>query len=62
MTNNYGVDQVFLEKAIYPLIKNDVMVHDIYQRFPDEDVIIIPPLPGEGFIGEIYNGDTVYRK
>jgi hypothetical protein len=42
---------------IYPLIKNDVMVHDVYARFPDEDAIIVPFTGGEGFIGEVYTGD-----
>lgn len=59
LTNNYGVDQVFLAKMIYPLIKNDVMVHDVYPRFPDEDAIIIPFTAGEGFIGEVYTGEVI---
>lgn len=57
LTNNYGVDQVFLEKVIYPRFKNSVMVHDSFPRFPDEDALIIPFTPGEGFIGEVYAGD-----
>jgi len=57
LTNNYGVDQVFLEKIIYPRFKNDVMVHDSFPRFPDEEVIVIPFTPGEHFIGEVYTGD-----
>ena len=59
MTNNYGVDQLFLQNTIYPLFKNDVMVHDSFPRFPDEDPIIIPFTPGEGFIGEVYVNDAV---
>lgn len=60
MTNNYGVDQLFLEKMIYPEFKNDVMVHDSFPRFPDEEPVIIPFIPGEGFIGEVYINDGVY--
>jgi len=54
MTNNYGIDQIFLGKVIYPLIKNDVMVHDSFPRFPDEIPIVIPFDEDEGFIGEVY--------
>jgi len=55
MTNNYGIDQVFLENIIYPLIKNSVFIHDSFPRFPEEEVVVIPLPPGESFIGEIYD-------
>lgn len=50
--NHYGVDQEFLYNMIYPLIKNDVMIHDSFPRYPGEDVITIPYQDNEGFIGE----------
>jgi hypothetical protein len=53
LENYYGVDQVFLESLIYPLIKNNMMVHDIFLRFNDEKPIIIPLSPKENYIGEI---------
>lgn len=53
LTNNYGTDQVFLERIIYPLIKHDVMIHDSFPRFPDEAAIVIPLSAGESHIGEI---------
>ncbi|WP_295676188.1 hypothetical protein, partial [uncultured Mucilaginibacter sp.] len=58
LTNTYGVDQVFLEKVIYPRFKNNVLVHDRFPRFPDEDAIIIPFTAEEGFIGEVYRGEV----
>lgn len=58
LTNNYGVDQVFLQMMIYPRFKNSVMVHDRFPRFPDEDAIIIPMMPGESFIGEVHKGEV----
>ena len=59
MINAYGIDQVFLEKIIYPLIKDDVFVHDRFPRFPDEDAVIIPLAKGENFIGEVTTDDTI---
>lgn len=53
LENYYGVDQVFLENFIYPLIKNDMLVHDIFLRFNDEKPIIIPLSSKENYIGEI---------
>ena len=55
MTNNYGIDQAFLRKLIYPLIKDDVMVHDSFPRFPEENPIVIPIQANDSFIGEIIN-------
>ena len=53
MIDKYGSDQDFLKQMIYPLIKHDVMVHDSFPRFPDENPIVIPMDLDEGFIGEI---------
>jgi hypothetical protein len=53
ITNNYGIDQVFLVENIYPKIKDSVMVHDSFPRFPHENPIMIPFDDDEGFIGEI---------
>lgn len=53
LENYYGIDQVFLERHIYPLIKNNMMVHDIFLRFNDEKPIIIPLSPEDNCIGEI---------
>jgi hypothetical protein len=53
LNNKYGIDQHFLEKYIHPRIKNNVMVHDSFPRFPDEDPIVIPFENVNNFIGEI---------
>lgn len=53
MTDSYGIDQLFLEKLIYPLVKDDVMVHDSFPRFPEENPIIIPIKAKENHVGEI---------
>ncbi|MBB6110908.1 hypothetical protein SAMN05421821_10977 [Mucilaginibacter lappiensis] len=60
MTNQYGMDMAFLNKIIYPLVKHDVMVHDSFPRFPDEEPIVIPLDNNAGFIGEI-NTDIILR-
>jgi len=52
-TNNYGSDQEFLTRMIYPLIKDNVCIHDDYHFFPDEKVRIIPHLKtNNDFIGK----------
>lgn len=61
MINAYGIDQVFLEKILYPLIKDDVFVHDSFPRFPEEDAVIIPLGKGENFIGEVTTDDAVRK-
>jgi hypothetical protein len=53
LKDQYGVDQKFLETIIYPQIKNEVLIHDRFPRFPDEDVIVIPADDKDGFVGEI---------
>ena len=50
-------DQIFLKKIIYPLIKNNVMVHDEflnYEPFKVKNKIERNPLH---FIGQAYDGD-----
>lgn len=61
LSNTYGTDQLFLEKIIYPQIKHDVMVHDSFPRFPDEDPVVIPLLPQDACIGEIHT-DSSFRE
>jgi hypothetical protein len=53
MKNLYGVDQVFLETLIYPLVKDEIFVHDSFPRFPDENPIVIPYDKTISYIGEI---------
>jgi len=58
LTNNYALDQVFLEKFVYPEMSNSVMIHDRFPRFPEEkEVITIPLEPGEIYIGEVTTSD-----
>lgn len=61
MVNGYGIDQVFLEEIIFPQIKEDVLIHDSYPRFPDERPIIVSLPVGETFIGEVLT-DEMARK
>ena len=51
--NVFGYDQDFLGAKIYPLIKDDVCIHDDYHLFKDEVVRKIPFLRnGNHYIGE----------
>jgi len=54
MTDSYTVDQLFLEQLIYPKIKDDVMIHDSFPRFPDEKPIKVPLGADEDFVGRVY--------
>ncbi|QKJ30439.1 hypothetical protein HQ865_11955 [Mucilaginibacter mali] len=62
LTNNYGIDQVFLQQMIYPKIKDDVMIHDSFPRFPHEEAIIIPFDEDGGFAGEIYTDASANQR
>jgi len=49
----YGSDQDFLAQFIYPLIKNDCLIHDEFYFYKDETVRRIPHIRiGEEFIGK----------
>jgi hypothetical protein len=51
--NIYATDQEFLARMIYPLIKENVCIHDDYHLFKDEIVRKIPHLrDGQHFVGE----------
>lgn len=55
--NFWQSDQIFLRKIIYPLIKNNVMVHDEflnYESFKLKNKVERNPLH---FIGQAYDGD-----
>ena len=57
-TNNAihgGYDQFFLSTVIYPMIKNDVCIHDNYHFFKEEKVRPVPYITINGeFIGKDY--------
>lgn len=57
--NHYGSDQEFLCNIVYPLIKDDVIIHDSYPRYPDENVVVIPIGKNEPYIGEIGTDDDL---
>lgn len=61
LTDNYGIDQLFLQQLIYPQVKDDVMVHDSFPRFPHEDAIVIP-FDDNGFVGEIYTDESANQR
>ncbi len=48
----YRNDEHFLTDKIYPLIKDDVLIHSSYMRFPGETVISSPP--DTYFVGQAY--------
>jgi len=51
----YAYDQDFLALKIYPLIKDNVCIHDEYALYRDEDSRRIPHLrEGKHYIGEPY--------
>lgn len=60
----YGSDEVFLEKIIYPLIKNNLFVHDEFNNYEDFCYTIPYERSGLEFIGQSLgpNGKVVYRK
>ncbi|MCR8560188.1 hypothetical protein KXD93_21225 [Mucilaginibacter sp. BJC16-A38] len=62
ITDAYGIDQIFLERMIFPLIKNDVLVHDSYPRYPDESPLVIPLMPGEDYVGEVHTDNTAKER
>ncbi len=51
-----GDDQEFLNQMVYPLIKDDVLIHSEFVRFDNE---IIHPFPfqrnGHEFVGQVWN-------
>ncbi|MBK0378202.1 hypothetical protein [Mucilaginibacter segetis] len=61
LVNKYDCDQEFLSKIMYPLVKDDAMIHDSFPRFPDENPIIIPH-DTEGFIGETVTDDVIKNR
>jgi hypothetical protein len=46
----YLLDQLFLQDIYYPLIKNDVLIHDSYHKYNDENIVSFPRT--SNFIGE----------
>lgn len=50
---NYNCDQNFLAKIIYPLIKNNAIIHDSYHEFKDEIITPFPKNNYKDFIGSI---------
>lgn len=49
----WGGDQVFLERYIYPSIRDSVFISELYQRFPDEEISLFPVNSTDfSFVGE----------
>lgn len=52
--NNTGIDQDFLSNFIYPIIKDDVCIHDDYHLFKSENPLRIPHTKvNDEYIGKI---------
>jgi hypothetical protein len=49
----YLLDQLFLQEVYYPMIKNDVLIHDSYHKYEDETITSFPIT--KNFIGERVN-------
>ena len=60
--NRYGVDQAFLEQLVFPRIKDDVLIHDSFPRYPDESPVVIPIAEDEPFIGGILTDDVLMQR
>lgn len=60
-TSTYGDDERFLEEIVYPLIKNDLLVHSDIIAYGDEPY----PQPinihnnGTNFVGNVYNEEDI---
>jgi len=50
-------DQVFLKRAVWPIIRDDVMQHDEFTGRPGTKQFPEPFDPAEGFVGEIFLED-----
>ena len=49
----WGADQIFLERYVYPTMRPSLFVNEIYQRFADEDVDLVPVNSVDfSFVGE----------
>ncbi len=57
-TSQYGDDQFFLSRVIYPIIKNDVLIHSKFTYYDNEKVKEFPieRNPGE-FVGMTYTNN-----
>lgn len=54
--NKYDVDQEFLGKRIYPLVKDNILIHDEWFVLPDEKRVCFPtPRFAFEFVGEIFD-------
>jgi len=52
-------DQVFLKRAVWPLIKHDILQHDEFTGAPGTYMFPVPFDPAEGFVGEIYTAEGI---
>jgi hypothetical protein len=51
--NEKGLDQVFLNQVIYPVVKHDVLIHSDLVRFENEQVFPFPvSRKGHEFVGQ----------
>lgn len=50
-------DQRFLRRAVWPLVKNDILQHDEFTGCEDARQFPVPFDPAEGFVGEIFLAD-----
>jgi len=52
--NKYNVDQLFLAKFIYPLFKNDMLIHDNFNNFyREKDEIILKHPRTNTYLGQV---------
>lgn len=62
--NKVQVDQTYLTRVIYPVIKNDVLIHGCIQMFQEEIVIPFPcPVQNNDFCGQVidYKNNIEYK-
>jgi len=56
--DGWGLDQTFLRSSVYPIARDDAMIHSEFVRFEGETVRPFPAPPAEGeFVGQIVRAD-----
>jgi hypothetical protein len=62
--NKWQVDQIYLNRFIYPIIKNDVLIHGSLKMYEEEIVTPFPcPVKNDDFCGQVidYKNNIPYR-
>jgi len=62
--NKWQVDQIYLTRFIYPIIKNDVLIHGSLKMYEEENVTPFPfPVKNDDFCGQVidFKNNIPYR-